>query len=159
MRFVVPGLSLTIAIIGLAGCGWASRNVYQEPETGDAGSVTIVNAAPAFRSNIWIYNGQGADGKAIAVYDAAPERSVKVLHGDAIVLRLELAAAGPTATGFSAESCSRTVEVPFSSGDLRVTLKVSADRCAFDLEQRDAAHPWKALDEVREWKGALRSHA
>ena len=153
------GVFVSLLILCLTACGWASRNVYQEPESGDVGSIVIVNRALPYRSNVWLYNAQGADGKAVNVFDATPERSISAIHSDTIVLSLNLVLSGTWALGFKTTSCTSAYEIPFPSGDLQVVLDIAEDHCVFSVYQRDATDSWKQLNDLRRWSDKLQSHA
>jgi len=150
---------MSFLVLCLTGCAWASRNVYHEPESGDVGSIVIVNHALPYRSNVWLYNGQGVDGTALTVFDATAEKSIKATHRDTIVLSLNLVLSGTWALGFKSSSCKGVYEIPFRSGDLQVVLDTAPDRCSFSVFQRDATNSWEQLNNLHEWTGELRSHA
>jgi catalase (peroxidase I) len=149
---VALGLSLSAALLG--GCAWASRNVYREPEGGDSGAITLLLQAPGYRSNVWISYNPTVEGdpKAISVFDDTPAKTVRALHKDSVVLSVQIAKAGSTGIGFSSTQCGKAYQVPFATGDLRVTLASTETGCAFKFERQNSAQAWEVIEQVQEWK-------
>lgn len=150
-------LALSTSVAALSGCAWASRNVYQEPQDGNTGSLTVVLEAPDYRSNVWITSEPKVEGslKAISVFDDTPSKTVKVRRSETIVLSLQLFKAGFTATEITSRQCGKAYQVPFSSGDLRVTLAAQAERCAFLIERRVGGQRWEVVKDAQEWTQPL----
>ena len=146
---------LSISVVQITGCAWANRNGYHEPVSGDVGSVVIVNPAAPYRSNVWLYNNKGENGKALNAFDATPERTVKVMHADTIVLSLNLVLTSSSAVAYEAHTCKGAYAIPFSSGDLKVVLDVANDRCVFSFYQKDSTQSWRQLTDIQEWKTEL----
>jgi hypothetical protein len=149
--------STVIAVILLGGCAYASRNVYQEPADGDTGQITIVNHSD-FRTSFWLSRNPTVKGdpKAITAFSALPEKTVRVLHKDKIVVSLSLSqSAFAGANQIESKNCSKAYELPFATGDLQITLNATATGCTFRFERREADQPWKVVQEASEWKTPL----
>ncbi len=140
----------------LSGCAWASRNVYREPEAGDLGEMTFVLRAPGYRSNVWLARNPTIKGdpKAISVFDDSPVRTVKAVHKETVVLSLEITNSVMSGGQIMTIQCGKMYEVPFSFGDLRVTLLSSADGCAFLFKQRGSTGYWAPI-KAKEWTEPL----
>lgn len=150
-------LLLSIVLSQLTGCAWASRNVYHEPDSGDIGSILIINRASPYRDSVWVYDSRGTSGKAMTNFDLTPERSIKVKHSDTIVLQLDLIHARLSSGFIKISRCLiKTYEVPFSSGDLKVVFDIVDNTCSYSVFQADPSHGWKLLGDLHEWRGELR---
>lgn len=160
MKTDYPRLSLAICLSAalLGGCAWASRNIYREPAAGDVGTITLLLRAPGYRSNVWVsYNPTvPGDPKAMSVFDDTTSKTVKAVHKDKVVLSVEITRSGFVGAQITSEKCGKAYEVPFATGDLRVTLASTGSGCAFRFERRGSpGQPWEAIDQVPEWKQQL----
>ncbi|SES75359.1 hypothetical protein SAMN05443580_101170 [Variovorax sp. OV084] len=92
----------------------------------------------------------------MSVFDDTPSKMVKALHKDKVVLSVEITRSGFVGTQITSEKCGKAYEVPFTTGDLRVTLASTGGGCAFRFERRgSSAQPWETMDQVPEWKQQL----
>ena len=140
-KFVAACIGATL----LGGCGWASRNVYREPEGEAVGSVTLVNATLA-RTTVSFYEDPKTcqSPKVIAAYDADPMRTVKANYSESFTIGLVVVGVAPD----KISQCSGIYTLPFTRGQLRVTMAKSDEGCAFLFEDSTTGSEWTRRTDI-----------
>lgn len=153
----IKSLCTLMLLSAVTGCAWMDRNSYREPTSGDVGLITISNVTDQHRANVWIYSNPAAEGngKAISVFDARPTHTVRALHQPTIVLSLNLIHTSGAVGLVTSSQCNGVYALPFSTGDVRVTLDVVGKSCLFGFEKRLEGGAWKILKEAEPYKGPL----
>ncbi len=145
-------------VLGLSACAWASRNVYNEPTSGDIGLINIVNNT-TIRSIVWISYEPDTPGKhkAISMYDDSANKSVKALHKEYVYLSLSLVDSGASNNSYYSNSCAQNYKIPFFEGNIKTEMDIENGQCTFKVYLSDKNGKWKdASEKVEVWPRPFR---
>ena len=141
-------LTYLVLITLLSGCAWANR--YRGAATDDYGTVEFVNASPAYRVNITLFeDATDCRGtKFISVFESTAGKSVTVDHREKLAISLGVSVQADLSV-FS--GCGGIYALPFSSGDRRITLAYFPEvgECRFLFESNERGN-WQVINGVEE---------
>jgi hypothetical protein len=143
-------LIAALAVSALASCGWASRNVYQDANGLNAGTVVVRNMSPQYRVTLILFEeSKDCRGtKFVSHFGEITNREIRAAHRQLLTITAQYSI---KATTNESISCGGIYSAPFSQGDLRVTIDSNnaGKNCSLNLKRSSNGSPWKQIDKPK----------
>lgn len=141
---------MTFVVCTLQGCAYGSRNSHFDFEGSDGGGIEFINGNPDSLLAVIIYRDSTdcRDGKVF--FGGFSTKQTRVQHANQLSFDMGFSIHSSTYNNTYTKSCSGIYTVPFSEGDLRISMSHSSmlDTCSFKFEARNAGGTWTKVENV-----------
>lgn len=132
-------------VLALAGCAWATRNVYVDATGTDVGTIEFTNKSQDHLITIIVFEDSTdcRGTKFVSAFGEVSTKIVKANHRKDLAVSLGYTKLAPG----TLSNCGVTYSLPFSAGHLRISSSVNAPakKCEFLFESSPDGLNWVSV--------------